>query len=194
MLAGWAAIAIDNARRYRAEQSRRDALERAVRALEATTRDRPRDRRRDATRARARADREARPRARRGARAWCCCSRDGEELVVAAVAGDVDADLVGAARADRGLGDGRRAPHATRRAGRRREPARSPVRRSATRVDAATGAARARCSSTAAALGVFAAFDRLADGPGFAAEDERLLEAFAASAATAVATAQNVAS
>jgi signal transduction histidine kinase len=42
------------------------------------------------------------------------------------------------------------------------------------------------------ALGVLAAFDRVEDGPGFSADDERLLQAFAASAATAVATAQTV--
>jgi signal transduction histidine kinase len=42
------------------------------------------------------------------------------------------------------------------------------------------------------AVGVVAAFDRVAGGPEFSAEDERLMEAFAASAATAVATAQTV--
>jgi signal transduction histidine kinase len=42
------------------------------------------------------------------------------------------------------------------------------------------------------AVGVAAAFDRMTDGPEFSAEDERLIEAFAASAATAVATAQTV--
>lgn len=42
--------------------------------------------------------------------------------------------------------------------------------------------------------GVIVAVDRLHDGPSFSAEDARLLEAFAASAATAVATAQSVAS
>ncbi|HTO26152.1 MAG TPA: GAF domain-containing protein [Gaiellaceae bacterium] len=41
--------------------------------------------------------------------------------------------------------------------------------------------------------GVLVALDRLEDGPGFTAEDERLLEAFATSAATAVATATSVA-
>jgi signal transduction histidine kinase len=41
--------------------------------------------------------------------------------------------------------------------------------------------------------GVIVAVDRLHDGPSFSAEDARLLEAFAASAATAVATAQSVA-
>jgi signal transduction histidine kinase len=41
--------------------------------------------------------------------------------------------------------------------------------------------------------GALLALDRLEDGPGFTAEDERLLGAFAASAATAVATAQSVA-
>ena len=42
-------------------------------------------------------------------------------------------------------------------------------------------------------LGVLAALDRLTDGPEFSAEDERLVTAFAASAATAVATARDVA-
>ena len=42
--------------------------------------------------------------------------------------------------------------------------------------------------------GVLVAIDRLHDGPEFTSDDERLLEAFAASAATAVATAQSVAS
>jgi len=41
--------------------------------------------------------------------------------------------------------------------------------------------------------GLLIAFDRLASGPEFSAEDERLLSAFAASAATAVATARSVA-
>ena len=39
-------------------------------------------------------------------------------------------------------------------------------------------------------LGVLAALDRLSDGPEFSAEDERLMTAFATSAATAVATGQ----
>jgi signal transduction histidine kinase len=42
--------------------------------------------------------------------------------------------------------------------------------------------------------GVLLALDRLHDGPAFSNEDERLLEAFAASAASAVATAQSIAS
>jgi signal transduction histidine kinase len=44
------------------------------------------------------------------------------------------------------------------------------------------------------AIGVLGAFDRLEGGPEFSADDERLLQAFAASAATAVATGQNVVS
>jgi len=40
--------------------------------------------------------------------------------------------------------------------------------------------------------GALIALDRLVDGPAFTAEDQRLLEAFAASAATAVATAESV--
>jgi signal transduction histidine kinase len=43
-----------------------------------------------------------------------------------------------------------------------------------------------------ASSGVLAALDRTVDGPGFGPEDERLLRSFAASAATAVATAQSV--
>jgi signal transduction histidine kinase len=42
--------------------------------------------------------------------------------------------------------------------------------------------------------GVLLALDRLHDGPAFSSEDQRLLEAFAASAASAVATAQSIAS
>ena len=40
--------------------------------------------------------------------------------------------------------------------------------------------------------GVLIAVDRLNDGPAFTADDQRLLEAFAASAATAIATARSV--
>jgi signal transduction histidine kinase len=40
--------------------------------------------------------------------------------------------------------------------------------------------------------GVLIAVDRLSDGPAFTADDQRLLEAFAASAATAIATARSV--
>jgi signal transduction histidine kinase len=43
------------------------------------------------------------------------------------------------------------------------------------------------------AVGVLAAFDRTVAGPEFTAEDQRLVQAFAATAATAVMTAQNVA-
>src|SRR6476646_4515826 len=42
--------------------------------------------------------------------------------------------------------------------------------------------------------GVLMVIDRLSDGPGFTAQDARLLEAFASSAATAVATAKSVTS
>jgi signal transduction histidine kinase len=43
-------------------------------------------------------------------------------------------------------------------------------------------------------IGALVALDRVVDGPAFTAEDERLLEAFAFTAATAIATAQRVAS
>ena len=60
-------------------------------------------------------------------------------------------------------------------------------------LEASSGAPRPARSSAAQALGVLAAFDRLGRGRRASPEDERLLQGFAASAATAVANAQSVA-
>jgi signal transduction histidine kinase len=186
-LAGWAATAIENARLYRSERERRDALERAVRGLEATT-------------AIARAvggetqlDRVLELIVKRGralveARGMVILLTDGADLVITAVAGQVDPLLVGTrlAIADSAGGTVLRTL--------------SPERI----TDASMRFALAEMTDAQAglivplvfhgrAVGVLEAFDRLREGPAFSSDDQALMEAFAASAATAVATAQDVA-
>jgi len=188
LLAGWAAVAIDNARVYATEQRRRVELEQAVRALEATT-----------TIARALGGETdldrilelivKRARALLEARNVVILLVDGDALQVRASAGPA-ADL-----------DGVRIPLEGSMGGeivRTMHPQRSADVRArlrfglAQRINADTGLLvplvfRGR------ALGVLEAFDR-EDGADFSAEDERLLLSFAASAATAVVTAQTAAS
>ncbi|HEU4656549.1 MAG TPA: GAF domain-containing sensor histidine kinase [Capillimicrobium sp.] len=187
LLAGWAGIAIDNARAYLGEQARRSELEQAVRALEATT---------DIARAvggETNLDRVLelivkRARALVDARSVLILLEDGDELEVAAVAGRASTDLLGeriptqdsvsghvlrTRRPERLINVGDRLRHAL-----------------AGRIDARTGLFvpllyRGR------AVGVLSAYDR-GDGEDFLPEHERMLEGFAASAATAVATAQSV--
>src|SRR4029077_2458207 len=93
-LAGWAAIAIENARLHQSERDRRDALERAIRGLEATT---------EIARAvggETQLDRVLELIVKRGralveARGMVILLTDGADLVITAVAGQVDASLVG---------------------------------------------------------------------------------------------------
>jgi signal transduction histidine kinase len=189
VLADWASTAISNANLYRAEQSRRTELERAVAALETSM---------EIARAvggETRLDRVLelivkRSRALVSARSMLILLVDGDELVVTAVAGDETQDLVGA----RIPLDASAGGHVLR-SGRpeRLTDTRARVRlgvRAA--VDAATGLL-VPLVFQGRPVGVFEAFDRLVDGPEFQPEDERLLTAFAATAATAVATAQDVA-
>jgi signal transduction histidine kinase len=188
ILAGWAAIAIENARLYRTVRNRRDELERAVATLETTT-------------AIARAvggetdlQRILELIAKRGralvaARAMVIELTEGPDLVIKAVAGELDAGLVGT----RIPVDGSLGGHvlATRRPERLAD---APTRlrfRLAERVGAKTGLLVPLVFRDQS-VGIAAAFDRVTGGPEFTAEDERLMEAFAASAATAVATAQTV--
>jgi signal transduction histidine kinase len=190
ILAAWAAIAIDNARLYRSLESRRDELERAVRGLEATT-------------AIARAvggETELervlelivkRARALVEARALVIALEEGGELVVAATAGEISAETLGMRIALDGTIAGE-----VFRTGR-------PVRLSmdiGSRLRASLRDALEASTELAVPLqfrgrawGVLAAFDRLGPDPEFDAEDERLMLSFAASAATAVATAKGVA-
>ena len=188
LLAGWAAIAIENARLYRDVRRRRDELERTVTALETTT-------------AIARAvggetdlQRILELIAKRGralvaARAMVIELVQGPDLVIKAAAGEVDANLLDDHIPIQGSLGGQVLKS--------RRPERlsdAPARlrfRLAERIGAKTGLLVPLVFRNQV-VGIVAAFDRVTDGPDFTAEDERLMEAFAASAATAVATAQTV--
>ena len=189
VLAEWAAIAIENARLYESLDARREELERAVRGLEATT-------------AIARAvggetnlDRVLELVVKRGralvdARGLLILLADGDELVVAATAGEVETAVVGSRMPSVGsaAGDVLRSGHAERLAD------------VGARVRLGLGSLAAYAQTAmlvpltfrARTVGVLVGFDRRSDGPEFDQEDERLMRSFAASAATAVATAQTV--
>jgi signal transduction histidine kinase len=191
-LAEFAGVAIDHARRYTGASERRDELERTVATLEAT-----------AQIARAvggETDLQVilelvakRGRALVSARALLIELKQRDELVIAACAGELPDGLIGeripveeavAVTAMR-----------TRRA-QRVEDELSRARfdeRLAQLGVRAHGGLVVPLLSRGRTCGVLLALDRLHDGPAFSREDERLLEAFAASAATAVAMAQSVA-
>jgi signal transduction histidine kinase len=188
VLADWAAIAIENARLYRDVAARRDELERAVRGLQATA-------------AIARAiggetelERVLELVVKRGralveAHDVLILLREGDELVVAAGAGHVNIteDIrvpLAASTAGEVLASG-----ASRRIADASELRVPPEQLG---VGAAATALLVPLVYRGTGLGVLAAFDRL-DGDGaFTRDDEQLLEAFAAQAATAVATAKTV--
>jgi signal transduction histidine kinase len=189
VLADWAAIAIENARLYRGVAARRDELERAVSALETMSS--------IARVVGGETDLERilellvkRGRALVDARAMLVALREGDELVIQAAAGEIPGDVVGRRIAVAGsvAGDVMRTQQPERLA-----DAPSRLRFAlAERVGAATGLI-VPLVFRSEAVGVLAAFDRTVAGPEFTAEDQRLVQAFAASAATAVMTAQNVA-
>jgi signal transduction histidine kinase len=190
VLAEWAAIAIENARLYAGVQDRRRELERAVSGLEATTEvaravggETDLERMLETIVKRARALVEA--------RSLVILLEDRDELEVVATAGEFTRDVRGERLTIgwttwggilRGLRP-ERLPDVRNRLG--ISPSELGVRASA--------ALLVPLSFRGRALGVIAAFDRLDGGPEFDQEDERLMLAFAASAATAVATAQSVA-
>ena len=195
LLAGWAAVAIDNARSYTREHRRRHELEQALRAMDATTAiaravggetDLERVLELIAKRARALVE----------ARGVLILLREGDELAVATTAGSLAGGLDGVRVPVEGSVSGR---VMLERRAETLADARAELRFAlGERLDATTGLLvplvfRGR------PLGVLCAFDRggvgeEAGGERFTHEDERLLESFAASAATAVATAQTVAS
>ena len=171
VLAEWAGIAIGNARLYQASEQRRDELERAVRRLEATT-----------TIARAVGgeidlDRVLELIVKRGralidARGVVILLREQAGLVVAATAGEVPGSVRGT-KVDEGAGEALRA--------------------SLDALGLEAGASLlVPLMFRGQAIGILAAFDRRGAPHRFGAEEERLLQAFAASAATAVATARSV--
>jgi signal transduction histidine kinase len=190
ILARWAATAIHNARLYRAEQAQRGELERAVRALETTS---------TITRALGtETDVERvlelvvkRGRALVEARSMVLLLPEQGDLVGRAAAGEVDIATVIGLRltvADGVIGQ-------TFRNGRTERVAdlASKLRfELADRLRASAGLIVPLVFRNRR-VGVLAALDRIDDGPAFTAEDARLMEAFAAAAAIALAGAQDVA-
>jgi signal transduction histidine kinase len=189
VLADWASVAISNARLYSDLESQRDDLQRAVRSLEATTTiskaiGGETDLRRllDLVVKRARALVEA--------RTLLILLVEGDDLVLAAGAGELPLPGGGLRIPIRDSVPG--AVLASRRSERLAD-VRTRLRLSLGELP--TGAESALLVPLVLrgqSSGLLVAFDRTAGGPMFSSEDERLLSAFAASAATAVATAKTV--
>jgi signal transduction histidine kinase len=188
VLADWAAIAVANARLYSDVAARRDQLERTVRALDTTAEIS------SAIGGEIELERILELLAKRGralvaARTAVIILVSGTELEVAAAAGVVPDGLVGrrASSEEWGLG----AVLRSNRPERLTDLDRRAGRLFTAELDASAGIL-VPLLHRGRAVGVLAAFDRLDDGPDFSADDERLLLAFAATAATAVATGQSV--
>jgi two-component system, NarL family, sensor histidine kinase DevS len=189
VLAGWAAIAIANARTYSVVESRREELERAVASLEATT---------EIARALAgQTDLDhvlelvvKRGRALTDARSMLVLLERGNELEIAALAGELDPALLGERIAIEGTVGGE-----VFRSGRseRLSDATTRLRFVLGKQTQARTGLFVPLQLRGRVLGVLAGFDRLRDGPEFSPRDEDLLTGFAASAAAAVANAQDVA-
>ena len=189
ILADWAAIAIDNARLYSSVERRRDHLEHAVRGL-------------DTTLAIAQAlggetDLSRilelivkRARALVGARTLVIMLAQEDQLVFAAGAGELPTGIHDQHMPIEGTVSGQvlrsqRAAQIT--------DARSALHSSQGLLGLqADTALLVPLAFRGRSVGVLAAFDHLGDEAGFDDEDERLLGAFAASAATAVATGKSV--
>ena len=189
VLSDWAAIAIENARLYMSLEARSTELERAVRGFEATSAiaqalgtETSLDRVLELVVKRARALVEA--------RSVLVLLREDDDLVLAAGAGQVS------------RGADRRVPIAGSTTG---EVLESERPRRITDVDSQLRIPAEKLGVTDAsvalmvpliyrgrALGVLAAFDRMTGEESFTNDDEQVLRSFAASAATAVATARTV--
>jgi signal transduction histidine kinase len=187
VLADWAAIAVANARLYQAATARRDELERTVRALETTTEIS------SAIGGEIELDRILELLVKRGralvsARTLVLALVDGDELHVAAAAGDVPDELIGGRAKIESSVLG--AVVRSRRPERLTDLSRRAGQPLTGDVHAETGL-MVPLVHRGVTVGVLGAFDRLVDGPEFSADDERLVLAFAATAASAVATAQS---
>jgi signal transduction histidine kinase len=184
VLAGWAAIAIANARLYREVSERRDELERTIRGLETTT---------EISRALGGVtdlDRVLelvvkRSRALLDARAAEIALVDGDEFMIAAVAGEGVEGLHGTRMPIAGS-----IAASALRTGRSQRFGEIPPESFAARVMGARTAIVTPMLFRNRPVGFLIVIDRLGDGRPFGEDDERVLQAFAASAATAVATAQ----
>ena len=189
VLARWVAIAIENSHLYEDIDARRGELERAVSGLEATV---------AITRAvggetdlsRVLELVVKRGRALVDARQFLVLLAEEAELVVAAAAGETGDEAVGTrlVTAETVLGEVLRTGHAER------------LTEMSTRMrlglgelaDGAKMAMLVPLTFHGRGVGVLVALDRFDSSAPFSAEDERLLRAFAGSAATALATAQTV--
>ncbi len=189
VLAEWTAIAVDNARLYRSVRARSDAMERAVHRLEATT---------EIARATGgETDLERileiivkRGRALVDASSLLILLREGEELVAVSSAGEGEGEMARARIPIRGS-----------------VPGQAMDTRAARRVSSLDPSLMARPGEPkpgppallapllhrGQALGVLLAVAPLHRDAGFSDEDEDVLLSFAASGATAVATARSVA-
>ena len=193
LLAQFAGLAIDHARRFGGSVARREELERVVDALETTT---------QIARALAgQTDLDAilalvakRGRALVSARSLVIELLDRDELVIAALAGELPRDLINRRL---GLADSVASTALNTLATQRLEDELNRLRF----TQGGLGSAGVQASAglvvpltfQGQAYGALVAIDRLTDGPQFSAQDQRLLEAFAASAATAVGTARSAA-
>lgn len=188
ILAEWTAIAVDNARLYADVGRQRDTLERAVRSLEATT---------EVTRA-VGGETDLGPIletiAKRGralveARSLLILLEENGELRVAAVAGEFDNP------SELRLTVAESVPgqvFTSRQASRLRDLDTGPLVQ-ADGLEMQAESLLVPLVFRGASVGVLVALDPLAAGSEFGAESEQLLGSFAASAATAVATAQSAA-
>jgi signal transduction histidine kinase len=184
ILADWAAIAIGNARLYRTVRERRDELERTIRGLETTT---------EVSRALGGVtdlDRVLelvvkRSRALIDARAAEIALLDGDEFVIAAVAGE-GVDGIKGVR----MPVSESLAATAMRSGRQERFDRIPSESFAARELGARTAIVTPMIFRDHPVGFLVVTDRLQGDRPFNDEDARLLQAFAASAATAVATAQ----
>ena len=193
LLADFAGVAIDHARRFTGSESKREELSRTVAALDATVQIAL------ALGGQTDLDKILQLVAKRGralvsARALAIELLDGDELIIAATAGEVPGTLLGmrvaihetvAEAALRTLSTQRLEETINRSRFERHGLGRLGFQFSA-------GLAMPLIFR-GTPYGVLVAVDRLERGPRFGDDDLRLLESFAASAATAVATAQNVA-
>jgi signal transduction histidine kinase len=184
VLAGWAGIAIANARLYRDVRERRDELERSNHGLETMT---------EVSRALGGVtDLERvlelvvkRSRALLNARAAEIALVDGDEFVIAAVAGE----SIGSARGAR-IPITQSLAASAWRTGRSQRFDEIPDETFAAREMGARTAIVTPMLFRNRPVGFLVVMDRIEGTRAFGPDDERLLQAFAASAATAVATAQ----
>jgi signal transduction histidine kinase len=192
-LADFAGVAIDHARAFTGSEHERHELSRTVAALDATVQIAL------ALGGQTDLDKILQLVAKRGralvsARALAIELLDGDELVVSATAGEVPDGLLGARVAVKDtVADAALRSLATQRleeGANRTRLAERGIGRLGFTVSAGLAVPLVFRGHP---YGVLIVADRLEDGPRFGDDDRRLLESFAASAATAVATAQDVA-